>query len=174
MLARDQELKSGMLRVGEGPGTIDRTMGGHCLTMMATKNCSLYVAPAIFRAIVTLYGTDRISFTIESAEQDAGGERHRPGPTSAQRSMTGRTPAAVKTFSFRVSFWAQRHTCGVPRGFSESHLFGHRVPITVRRASAKSDGLDLPNLVVPFVEWRQRMLGEGPYHALHPVGLREK
>lgn len=75
VLANDLELKSGILRVGEGPGTIDRLMGEHCRVMMATKNRSLYVAPAVFRGVLLLYGMDKASITLESADQDAGSRR---------------------------------------------------------------------------------------------------
>jgi hypothetical protein len=75
VLANDPELKSGILRVGEGPGTIDRFVGKHCRVMMETKNCSVYVAPAVFRGILLLYGVDKASITLESADQDAGGRR---------------------------------------------------------------------------------------------------
>jgi len=73
VLANDHELKSGVLRVGEGPGTIDRKMGEHCRLMMETKGCSLYVAPALLRLVVSLYGMDKISVSVEMAEQDTGG-----------------------------------------------------------------------------------------------------
>jgi hypothetical protein len=75
VLTKDYELKSGILRVGEGLGTIDRLTGDHCRVMMATKNCSLYVAPAVFRGILALYGVDKASITLEAADQDAGGRR---------------------------------------------------------------------------------------------------
>ena len=75
VLAKDPELKSGILCVGVGPGTIDRLSGDHCRLLMETKGCSLYVAPAIFRGILTLYGMDKASITLESADQDAGGRR---------------------------------------------------------------------------------------------------
>jgi len=77
VLANDHELKTGVLRVGEGPGTIDRTMGEHCRVMMETKGCSLYVAPAILRQIVALYGVDKVSMTVETTERDTG--RRGPG-----------------------------------------------------------------------------------------------
>jgi hypothetical protein len=73
VLANDHELKSGVLRVGEGPGTIDRTMGEHCRAMMETKGCSLYVAPAVLRSIVVLYGVDKVCMTVETADQHTGG-----------------------------------------------------------------------------------------------------
>jgi hypothetical protein len=75
VLEQCPELKAGILRVGEGPGTIDRMMGEHCRMMMVTKNCSLYVAPAVYRTIVALFGTDKASLAVESADQDAGGRR---------------------------------------------------------------------------------------------------
>jgi hypothetical protein len=75
VLANDHELKSGVLRVGEGPGTIDRKMGDHCRVMMETKGCSLYVAPAILRLIVVLYGVDKVSVTIETFDESKGGRR---------------------------------------------------------------------------------------------------
>lgn len=73
VMANDSELKSGVLRVGEGPGTIDRSIAEHCRVMMKTKGCSLYVAPAVLRLIVIMYGTDKVSMTVETAEQDTGG-----------------------------------------------------------------------------------------------------
>jgi hypothetical protein len=75
VLANDHELKSGILRVGEGPRTIDRLTGDHCRVMMATKNCSLYVAPAVFRGVLALFGADKASITLEAADQDAGRRR---------------------------------------------------------------------------------------------------
>src|SRR5271167_1568818 len=72
VLANDHELKSGILRVGEGSGTIDREMGDHCRLMMETKGCSLYVAPAVVRSSVHLYGVDKVSITIETFDQGAG------------------------------------------------------------------------------------------------------
>jgi hypothetical protein len=73
VLANDHELKSGVLRVGQGPGTIDRKMGEHCRLMMGTNGCSLYVAPVLLRSVVSLYGTDKVSVSVEIAEQDTGG-----------------------------------------------------------------------------------------------------
>jgi hypothetical protein len=73
VLAEDRELKAGVLRVGEGPGTITRQMGEHCRLMMQTKGCSLYVAPAVLRHIVGFYGTDKVSITVETTAADTGG-----------------------------------------------------------------------------------------------------
>jgi hypothetical protein len=75
VLANDHELKSGVLRVGEGPGTIHKAMADHCRLMMATKGCSLYVAPVVFRAFVGLYGVDKASINVETVDQGAGGRR---------------------------------------------------------------------------------------------------
>ena len=73
VLANDRDLKTGVLRVGQGPGTIDRKMGEPCRLMIETKGCSLYVAPALLRSVVSLYGTDRVSVSVELAQQDTGG-----------------------------------------------------------------------------------------------------
>jgi hypothetical protein len=73
VLANDPQLRSGILRVGTGPGTIDQLNGDHCRVMLATKNCALYVAPAVFRAILALCGVNKVSITIETVEQGAGG-----------------------------------------------------------------------------------------------------
>jgi hypothetical protein len=72
VVANDHELKSGVLRVGEGLGTIDRLMGDHCRLMMETKGCSLYVAPVVVRSNVALYGVDKVSISIETFDQGAG------------------------------------------------------------------------------------------------------
>ena len=72
VFANDHEMKLGILRVGEGPGTLSRHMGEHCRWMMATKGCSLYVAPVILRHLVALFGTDKVSMTIETADPDTG------------------------------------------------------------------------------------------------------
>jgi hypothetical protein len=73
VLSNDHELKSGVLRVGEGPGTVNRQLADHCRLMMETKGCSLYVAPVVFRAIVGLIGVDKVSMTVETADQNTGG-----------------------------------------------------------------------------------------------------
>lgn len=75
VFANDHELKSGVLRIGEGPGTVDRMIGDHCRRMMATKGCSLYVAPVVFRSVVILYGVDKVSISLETVDQGAGGRR---------------------------------------------------------------------------------------------------
>ena len=75
VLANDHELKSGVLRVGEGLGTIDRLMGDHCRLMRETKGCSLYVAPVVYRSVVVLIGVDKLSINVETAAQDTGDRR---------------------------------------------------------------------------------------------------
>jgi len=70
VLEGDQELKSGVLRVGEGPGTIDKAMGEHCRLIMSMKACSLFVAPARLQSTVVLYGSDKAAMTVETFSQD--------------------------------------------------------------------------------------------------------
>ena len=65
VLISDPDLKSGILRVGQGPGTIDREMGEHCRLMMETKGCSLYVAPTVLWASIILYGSDKATITVD-------------------------------------------------------------------------------------------------------------
>ena len=72
VLANDPELKSGILRVGEGAGTITRQMGEQCRRMMETKGCSLYVAPAVLRFHVMLFGVDKVAVTVDTADQRTG------------------------------------------------------------------------------------------------------
>jgi hypothetical protein len=73
VLANDHELSSGMLRVGEGPGTIGRELGNQCRLMMETKGCSLYVAPVVLRAFVEIYGADKVSLSVETTDPNTGG-----------------------------------------------------------------------------------------------------
>jgi len=70
VLEDDQELRSGVLRVGEGPGTIDKAMGEHCRLIMSMKGCSLFVAPARLQSTVVLYGLDKAAMTVETFTQD--------------------------------------------------------------------------------------------------------
>jgi len=73
VLAIDPELKSGILRVGEGRGTIDRDLGEHCRVMLETKGCSLYIAPVVLRInTVALFGTDRVDMTVDKVNQETG------------------------------------------------------------------------------------------------------
>jgi hypothetical protein len=50
VLANDHELKSGLLRVGEGPGTIGRVMGDHCRRMMERQRCPSDFERALYNA----------------------------------------------------------------------------------------------------------------------------
>ena len=72
VLANNPELKSGILRVGDGAGTITRQMGEHGRQMMETKGCSLYVAPVLLRHVVGFYGTDKVSMTVETVDEHSG------------------------------------------------------------------------------------------------------
>ena len=41
--------------------------------MLATKGCSLYVAPVVLRSYtVGLYGTDKVSMSVDTVNQDTG------------------------------------------------------------------------------------------------------
>ena len=72
VLAKDHELKSGVLRVGDGPGTVSRRMAEHCRLLLETKGCSVFVAPVVFRHLVSLYGTDKASMSVETVDQGSG------------------------------------------------------------------------------------------------------
>lgn len=76
--ATDHELRSGILRIGDVPGTIHRAMAEHCHWMLGTKGCFLYVAPVIMRAVVGLYGPDKAGFSFETID-----------PVAGKRTMTG-------------------------------------------------------------------------------------
>jgi hypothetical protein len=75
VLANDQALRSGILRVGDGPGTIARGMGEHCRRMLETKRCSLYVAPAILRNVVGYYGSEKVTMSLETIDPASGTRR---------------------------------------------------------------------------------------------------
>jgi len=70
LLAKDQELRSGVLRVGEGPGYVDKSMGEHCRLMMTVKGCSLFVAPALVQSTIILYGSEKTAKTVETIAED--------------------------------------------------------------------------------------------------------
>jgi len=71
VLVNHDDLKSGILSVGDGPGTISRTLGEHCRQMLATKGCSVYVAPVVLRSyVVGLYGTDKVGMSVDTVDQD--------------------------------------------------------------------------------------------------------
>jgi len=73
VLANDHELRSGILRVGEGPGTIGRVLGNQCRLAMETKGCSVYIAPVVLRAFVEIYGVDKVSLSVETTDPRTGG-----------------------------------------------------------------------------------------------------
>ena len=75
IIENNHELRSGILRVGQGPGTIDRLQGELCQRMLQIKGGSVFVAPVVFRAIIGLYGTQEASITFETAGSDSGGRR---------------------------------------------------------------------------------------------------
>jgi hypothetical protein len=73
VLASDPELKSGVLRVGEGPGTINRDLGEHCRFMLETKGCALYIAPVVLRSnTVVFIGADKVNETVDTVDQETG------------------------------------------------------------------------------------------------------
>jgi hypothetical protein len=74
VLIANDDLKSGILRVGEGPGTIERALGEHCREMMKTKRCSLFVAPAVFRGTVAFIGANKVYISVETALEDPADE----------------------------------------------------------------------------------------------------
>jgi hypothetical protein len=41
--------------------------------MMGTAGCSLFVAPAVLRHFVCLYGTEKVSISLETSSQETGG-----------------------------------------------------------------------------------------------------
>jgi len=71
----DHAVRSGILRVDKGPATIDRQVGEHLRLMMITKGCSVYVAPVVLRCIVGFYGADKVSLTVDTADQETGARR---------------------------------------------------------------------------------------------------
>lgn len=72
VLANDPELRSGILRVGEGPGTISKSLAEHCRLMLETPRCFVYVAPVIMRNFIALYGTDKASMTVDTITRETG------------------------------------------------------------------------------------------------------
>jgi hypothetical protein len=73
VLTNDHQLAAGILSVGRGPGTIDPMLAEHGRAMLTTKNCSLYLAPVVLRGIVSLYGSNKVSVSVESVDQVGGG-----------------------------------------------------------------------------------------------------
>src|SRR5262249_34312916 len=74
VLANDHELRSGILRVGQGPGTVDKSMGEHCRMTLEMPRCSIYIAPVLIRIIgVVFYGSDKVSMSVETVDRETGG-----------------------------------------------------------------------------------------------------
>src|SRR5215469_15123943 len=48
-------------------------MGERCCLMMKTRRCSLYVVPNVVRWIVSFFGVEKMSISVETAEQATGG-----------------------------------------------------------------------------------------------------
>jgi hypothetical protein len=72
VFANDPELRSGILRVGEGPGTITKAVAEHCRLMLETPKCFVYVAPAIVQVYVGLYGTDKAAYGVATFDRETG------------------------------------------------------------------------------------------------------
>jgi hypothetical protein len=72
VLANDRELHSGILRVGAGPGTVNRSVAEHCRLMIETKGCSVFVAPVIMRNYVALWGSDKASMSVDTVDRETG------------------------------------------------------------------------------------------------------
>jgi hypothetical protein len=47
-------------------------MAEHCRLLLETKGCSVFVAPVVFRHLVTLYGTEKVCMSVETVEQGSG------------------------------------------------------------------------------------------------------
>src|SRR5215472_4314829 len=87
VFANDHELRSGILRTGEGPGRTNKATAEHCRLMLKTPRCFVYVAPAIVRNFVGLYGADRASMSVDTWNRDTGLERFWASWTSMIRQM---------------------------------------------------------------------------------------
>ena len=72
VFASDPELRSGILRLGEGPGTVTKAVAEHCRLMLETPKCFVYAAPAIMRVFMSLHGTDKASIGVETFDRDTG------------------------------------------------------------------------------------------------------
>jgi hypothetical protein len=73
VLMNDPELSAGTLRVGEGPGTISKSVAEHGRLMLETRSCFVYVAPVTMsNNFVALFGTDRASMTVDTVDRETG------------------------------------------------------------------------------------------------------
>jgi hypothetical protein len=72
VIANDPELRSGTVRVGEGPGTINRRNGEHFRDMLQTKGCFVYLAPVVLRNHLSFYGTEKAAMSVDTADPITG------------------------------------------------------------------------------------------------------
>ena len=73
VLANDPELRSGVLKVGEGPGTMSKIVAEHCRLMLETPRCFVYVAPVVMRNnFIAFYGTDKTSMSVDTFVRETG------------------------------------------------------------------------------------------------------
>jgi hypothetical protein len=72
VFANDYELRAGILRAGEGPGTINKSVAEHCRLMLETPRCFVYAAPVIMRNFVGLYGPDKASMSVDTIDRETG------------------------------------------------------------------------------------------------------
>jgi hypothetical protein len=73
VLANDPELMSGVLKVGEGPGTISKRAAEDCRLMLETPRCFVYVAQVVMRNyFIALYGTDKALMTVDTFVRETG------------------------------------------------------------------------------------------------------
>lgn len=72
VFASDRDAQSGILRVGTGPGTINRSVAEHCRMMIETKGCSVFVAPVIMRNYLALWGADKASISVDTVDRETG------------------------------------------------------------------------------------------------------
>src|SRR5260370_5105399 len=50
-------------------------MAEPCRLMLETKGCSVFVAPAVFRHFVGLFGPDKACMSVDTIDQDTGARR---------------------------------------------------------------------------------------------------
>ena len=72
LFSESSELKSGTLKVGNGPDKVWGFIAEHCRQMVTRKKCSVYVAPAIVQNDVFLYGSDKAGLTLKRFDSERG------------------------------------------------------------------------------------------------------
>jgi hypothetical protein len=72
IFARSADLKSGILRVGDGPEMIWGLIAEHCRLMTGRKQCSAYLAPAIVQNDIFLFGTGMAAITLRRFDPGSG------------------------------------------------------------------------------------------------------